>query len=380
MESAVVARQKLDRLAGARSPRGVFLTVTLSTSRLDDWRQFAPTFLNSEFNRVLKELQPDKDAKRSLERDLERVSDIIKHDVASQTQGLALFADGGSELFERIELPLPLLNRVVIEPSPHVRPLVHALALMEPFVVARVSRDESSLYVVDEWGVAWEEELTGPWLKTSDRETGEVAIRRYFAAARQDSLVEQHFKEVGTSLGKLVDVSGTRRVVLCAQHDIASNFRSTLPQATAARIVAQIPFDGAATATQMLAPARTAFQEARHRELEDLALRIKDNVGSAGRGAAGFDDVLGALQRGQVQTILADRNYRPEGWRCGDCDWVSLAPSESCPVCGGGTSKVADAVAELIRLAVLQSAQIEVGEEISALDEMGGVAALLRYA
>ena len=227
--------------------RGLFLTVTLSTSRLDDWRQFAPTFLNSEFNRVLKELQPDKDAKRSLERDLERVSDIIKHDVASQTQGLALFADGGPELFERIELPLPLLNRVVIEPSPHVRPLVHALALMEPFVLARVSRDESSLYVVDEWGLAREQELTGPWLKWSDQETGELAVRRYFAAARQDALVEQHFKEVGTSLGKLLDVSGTRRVVLCAQHDIASNFRHTLPQATAAHIVAQIPFDAVAT-------------------------------------------------------------------------------------------------------------------------------------
>ena len=183
----------------------------------------------------------------------------------------------------------------------------------------------------------------------------------------------------GTSLGKLLDVSDTGRVVLCAQHDIASNFRRTLLQATAARIVAQIPFDGAATATQMLAAARAAFREARHRELEELAIHIKDNVGSAGRGAAGFDDVLGALQRGQVQTVLL---IATTGRRDGVAATATgrLAPSESCPVCGGGTSKVADAVAELIRLAVLQSAHMEVGEEISALDEMGGVAALLRYA
>ncbi len=241
MEGAAAVRQKLERLAGARSPRGVFLTVTLSTSRLDDWRQFAPTFLNSEFSRLLKELQPEKSLKHSLERDLEWIVDIIKHDVASPTQGLALFADGGPELFERIELPLPLLNRVVIEPSPHVRPVVHALALMEPFAIARVSRDESSLFVVDEWGVSSERDLTGPWLKTSDRETGERSIRRYFAAARQDSLVDQHFKEVGASLGTLLEVSGAGRVILCAQHDIASNFRHTLPQATATRIVAEIP-------------------------------------------------------------------------------------------------------------------------------------------
>jgi peptide subunit release factor 1 (eRF1) len=144
--------------------------------------------------------------------------------------------------------------------------------------------------------------------------------------------------------------------------------------------VATIPFDAVASVGHMLVPARAAFTEARHRELEELALRIKDNVGSAGRGAAGFDDVLGALQQGKVQIILADRNYRPEGWRCGDCAWVSLSPADSCPVCGGATVKVQDAVAELIRMAVQQNTQLEVGEEIPALSDMGGVAALLRYA
>lgn len=380
IDDAAVARQKLEKLAGARSSRGLFLTVTLSTSRLDDWRQVAPTLVNSEFRRLIRELEPEKDVRHSLERDLERVYDIMKHDVDPQTQGLALFADGGRDLYERIELPLPLINRVVIEPAPHVRPLVHALSLLEPFVVARVSRDESSLYVVDEWGLAREKDLTGPWLKTSDRETGELSIRRYFAAARQDTLVDQHFKEVGASLGDLLEASGTRRVVVCAQHDIASNFRRTLPQATAATVVAEIPFDAAATPGQMLAPARAAMREARRLELEALALRIKDNIGSAGRGAGGFDDVFAALQRGQVQTLVVDRNHRPPGWSCGDCDWISLAPEESCPLCGGATIKVEDVVGELVRRAVVQNAQVEVVEDIPLLEEMGGVVALLRYA
>ncbi len=380
METASEARQKLESLAAAQSARGVFLTVTLSTSRLDDWRQFAPTFINSESNRLLKDLDLAKEVKRSLEDDLQMFHDIVQHDVTSATQGLALFADGGPRLFERVELPLPLLNRVVIEPSPHVRPLVHALSLMEPFIVAKVTRDESSLYVVDEWGVAREDDMTGPWLRTSDRETGELSVKRYFAAARQDSLVEQHFKEVGASLAKLIDATGASRVVLCALHDIAVNFKRGLPQATAARVVGEIAFDPAITVGQMLAPARVAVQEARTRELDELAERIKDNVGSAGRGAAGFDDVLGALTRGQVQTLLVDRAYRSAGWRCADCSWVGLTPAESCPLCGGKTLPLDDAVGELIRLAVLQNAQIEVGEGLSALADMGGVAALLRYA
>jgi len=379
IDTAAAAREKLKELAGAKASRGVFLTVTLSTSRLDDWRQFAPTFLHSEFSRMTKERGIPKEEKRTLQNDLERVLDVLQYDVTAKTQGLAVFADGGADLYERIELPFRLVNRLVIEPSPYVRPVAHALSLLEPFVVARVSRDESSLYLVDEWGAAKEDDHAGPWLRSSDRETGEVSIKEYYAAARQDALVDLHFKEVGASLAKLLDTAGVRRVAMCAQHDIANAFRRTLPAAVAARIVAEIPFDAAATTGQMLVSARQAIEAARHEEMVELAARIREGLGGKGRGVAGFDDVLGALGRHQVQTLLVDRNYRAPGWRCLDCNWVGLTAAERCPVCGGATIPVADAVGEVVRLAILQNGQVEVGEDIAGLDELGGVAGVLRY-
>lgn len=380
IESASVAKEKLKRLAGARASREVFLTVTLSTSRLDDWRQFAPTFLNSEFNRITKGHATSKEGKRLLESDLEYVLDVLKYDVTSTTQGLALFVDGGAHYYERIELPFRLVNRLVIEPSPYVRPVAHALSLLEPFVVARVSRDESSLYLMDEWGVAKEDDLTGPWLRSSDRESGEVSIKEYYAAARQGALVDLHYKEVGSALAKLLESSGVSRVALCAQHDIASAFRRTLPAAVSAKIVAEIPFDAAATIGQMLVSAREAVEKARHEEMVDLAARIKEGLGGGGRGVSGFDDVLGALGRHQVQTLLVDRDYRAPGWSCLECTWVGLTEAKRCPVCGGGTVPVADAVGEIVRLAILQNGQVEVGENIPVLEELGGVAGVLRYA
>jgi len=379
IESAAVAREKLKMLAGARGSRGMFVTVTLSTSRLDDWRQFAPTFVNSEFHRLTKERGTPKEEKRLLQEDLAYVLDVLKYDVTRKTQGLAVFADGGAQFHERIELPLRLVNRLVIEPSPYVRPVVHALSLLEPFVVARVSRDESSLYLVDEWVLAKEDDLTGPWLRSSDRETGEVSIKEYYAAARQDALVDLHFKEVGASLAKLLETSEVRRVALCAQHDIASGFRRTLPVAVASRIVAEIPLDANATTGQMLVSAREAVEQARHEEMTELAARIKEGLGSGGRGVSGFDDVLAALGRHQVQTMLVDRDYQVPGWRCVECSWVGLTAAERCPVCGGATVPVADAVGEVVRLAVLQNGRVEVGEGIPVLTELGGVAGVLRY-
>jgi peptide chain release factor subunit 1 len=130
----------------------------------------------------------------------------------------------------------------------------------------------------------------------------------------------------------------------------------------------------------MLVSARAAANEARQRELTILTARIREGLGSGGRGAAGFDEVFGGLTRGQIQTMVVDRNYRPPGWSCPDCDWVGLDRVHQCPTCGGGPVPVADAVGELVRMAILQSSEVKVAENIPVLDEMGGVAAQLRFA
>jgi len=380
IDSVAAAGEKLRALAGARSPADAFLSVTLSTSRLDDWRQFAPAFLRTEFNRVTRDQGTPKDKKRVLQSCLDYVLDVLKYEVTPTTQGLAVFADAGTDFRERIELPLRLVNRLVVEPFPHIRPVAHALALLEPFVIARVSRDESSLYLVDEWGVASAGDLAGPWLRSSYRETGEVSIKEYYAAARQDTLVELHFKEVAASLGKLLETSGTRRVVLSAQHDIAVGFRRALTGAVASKVVAQIPWDAAASIAQMAVSAREAQGRARHQEMTALAARVKEGLNPGGHGVCGFDDVFAALGRRQVQILLVDRNYRVAGHQCTTCGWVGLTAVDVCPACAGAIVPLADAVGELVRLAILQGGQVEVGEDIPVLDELGGVAGLLRYA
>jgi hypothetical protein len=372
IDSVAEAGRKMKVLAGTKAYGDAFLTVTLSTSMLDGWRLSVPSFLHSEFNRLIQGNGTSKEQKRLLQSDLDYVLDIVAYEVTPRTQGLAVFVDGKRDFSERIELPFRLLNRLIVEPYPYVRPIAHALSLLEPFVLARVSRDESSLYLVDE--------LTGPWLKTSDPDTGEVSIKEYFAAARQEELVEHHFKQVGVSLAKLLETSGTRRVALCAQHDIAAAFRRALPQAAAAHIVAEIPWDAAASIGQMVVGARRAVADARHGEMEVLAARIKEGLGHGGHGASGFDDVMAAVGRHQLQTLLVDRNFRDPGWRCAACGWASLTEAQACPLCGGKPEPVADAVGEIVRQAIVQNVQVEVGEGIPVLDELGGVGGLLRYA
>jgi len=110
IDSVAGAKEKLKALAGAEASAGLFLSATLSTSRLDDWRQVAPAFLRSEFNGLTKEGGPLRDKKRLLQSDLDYVLDVLNYDVTPRTQGLAVFVDGAGGFHERIELPLRLVN------------------------------------------------------------------------------------------------------------------------------------------------------------------------------------------------------------------------------------------------------------------------------
>ena len=376
----MIHRDDLRSLASNRNQDGVFVSAFFSTSRLDDWRQTAPTFLNSESTTALRERDLSKDARKRAADDVARIQEVLRYDIGASTEGLAVFADAESGLFERFELPFRLSNRLVFEPDAYLRPLVHALSLLEPFVLVRVSRDEGTVFSIDDWRLTKAEGHSGPYLKSTDRETGDVPIKEYYAAARQDSLVDQHFKELAAALDRVVDDLGAAHVILAGQHDIVSHFRKALSARAASRVVAETALDHAASTPQLIAAARETFAGARSAAMEDLAARISEGMGAGGRGVGGFDDTMAALRRGQVRTLLLDRAYRPPGWSCAACDHVMLSPSPECPVCGGAMIPLADGVGAAVRLAVLNGVYIEVAEGVPTLEAMGGIGGLLRYA
>jgi len=368
-------------LAGAKSAAdGVFVSAFLSTSNLDHWRQTAPTFLHSSLAALLQARSSGKDERRLLEDDFKRLQEVLQYDVDPHVQGLALFVDGRGGVFERIELPVRLVDQVVVERSPYVRPLVDAFTQLDPFVVVRVSRDDSSIYLVDHWRLTREEDLYGPYLKSSNRATGDVPVKEYYAAARQESLVEQHYKEVAAALDRVVDETGVRWVIVCGQHDIAANFRKHMSQKVAALVVGEFPWDAAQTVNQLLAKAREVLEEGRKRRNDALTLQIQEGLGNGGHGVAGFDELMVAVHRGQVRTLLVDRDYRAAGWRCAACDYAGISPIETCPMCGGATVPVDDAIGEAVRIAILHGSFVELAEPTAALTQMGRIGGLLRYA
>jgi len=375
----VIDRDILKQLVGREASDGLVLSAFLSISSLDDWRQTVPTFLNSEFRRMVREGSFERGQVRALEESLQKVTSLLQYETDLRAEGLAVFVDMGSDLLESWELPLRMTNRLIAEPVPYIRPLIHTLSLLEPFVVARVSRDESALFVVDEWRVSQGEEIIGPYLKSTNRETGDVPVKEYYAAARQESLVDQHFKDVALALEKLLKKTGISRVVLAGQHEIANSFRRALSPYVGSRVAGEVSWSPSLSTAQLAVSAREALTQTRRREKEEWAQRIAEARGAKGMAAVGLDEVIGALHRGQVRMLLVDRAYRPGGWRCPGCGYAGVSSTEVCPVCGSAVTVSGDVVGEAIRIAIVQGTFVEVTEDIPMLSELGSIAGLLRY-
>lgn len=375
----MIDRDILKQLVGREASDGLVLSAFLSISSLDDWRQTVPTFLNSEFRRMVREGSFERGQVRALEESLQKVTSLLQYETDLRAEGLAVFVDMGSDLLESWELPLRMTNRLIAEPVPYIRPLIHTLSLLEPFVVARVSRDESALFVVDEWRVSQGEEIIGPYLKSTNRETGDVPVKEYYAAARQESLVDQHFKDVALALEKLLKKTGISRVVLAGQHEIANSFRRALSPYVGSRVAGEVSWSPSLSTAQLAVSAREALTQTRRREKEEWAQRIAEARGAKGMAAVGLDEVIGALHRGQVRMLLVDRAYRPGGWRCPGCGYAGVSSTEVCPVCGSAVTVSGDVVGEAIRIAIVQGTFVEVAEDIPMLSELGSIAGLLRY-
>jgi peptide subunit release factor 1 (eRF1) len=377
----IVDRDKLRQLAGAKSSdNGLFVSAFLSTSPVDNWRERLPTFLNSALTEYERSASLGKEERKLLEQDFARIEELLRYEVTPDTGGLAIFADGGGKVFERLEMPVRVSDRIEVDKAPYLRPLLCALSLLEPFLLVRVSKDDSSIFVVDAGRVAREDDFAGPYLKSSDRETGDLSIKEYYAAARQETLIEQHYKEVAAAVDRMLQEAPIRRLVLCGQHDIVNNFRRALSQPASERVTGEFPWDAAASARQLVAQAREVIKAGRLKEWEAKAKVIKESLGKDGLGVSGFEDTIHALHRGQVRELLIDSEYRPAGWRCLECNYAGIAAVESCPMCGGRTMPVADAAGEAMRLAVLMGSWVEMSEGSATLADLGGIGGLLRYA
>jgi peptide chain release factor subunit 1 len=370
-----ITQDRLRSLAELHPERGLVLSVFLNL----DPAQFATaaarsTAITSVMTAAAHKVEDAKDLSHdervALREDVERVRDALNaSDVAANgTRAVAVYANGPSGLLEVVPLRMPVESRVVLDRTPCVEPLVQQ-GTAERWMVLLCNRRVARFFMGD--GAQFEETERLEDLVYSQHKQGGWSQARYQRGIEKEK--EDHLGNTADLAFKAYKREGVDRLLIGAPEELVGELEESLHPYLRERIVGRLGLDVEnSTLDDVRKAARQAVEDHVVRCEREALDRLAAGVGRGGRGAAGLDEVLSALNEARVDTLLVADGFRAPGRVDRDTGMLHAdGASEGEPV---------DNVVEpAIEKAIEQSARTIVVRHHDDLGPLGGIGAVLRY-
>jgi peptide subunit release factor 1 (eRF1) len=285
----------------------------------------------------------------------------------------AIFASWAADFLEVVDLPIEVSDLVRVDSSPYIRPLAELSDEYEDFAVVVVDTRAAQIYRVS----ATEADAT-------DRIRGDVKNRvkkggwsqqRY--ARRSEKELEGFATEVAGSLEELYLENPFERLVLLGSDEGLRALESALSTPMRQRLAGDRSVN--IHSDETLDTAFEVYFEEEAASEEKLWEQIREAYLSGGLAVTGATRVLEAAKQGRVEVMLVARDAVITGSRCRTCEHLAHGEPMTCYSCGAGDLFPVDLINELVELLAQTSAEANFTDSFKALEEVGHVAALLRY-
>ncbi|MFH1034696.1 MAG: hypothetical protein V1806_09355 [Pseudomonadota bacterium] len=320
------------------------------------------------------------EAWKSLAPDLDKVERFVEELPTGPHRGLALFSCSSRDFFEAFTLPVSVPDLLEVGTSPYLRPLSalagdHCRALIVLLDRRKARFFEGFLGMVQELPDLETQNDAQPQERDGDQgRAGDSRLSR-----RADEALGHYYKEVVQRLREEFSARKCQQLVVGGSRVRVESFLPSLHPYLAQNLAGTITCDINAGVSQVAEEVAKAQALASRQRQERVLANLADNLGPGGQAATGLNQVLAALHDGQVHTLLMRRGFTQEGWSCPACGRLR-AEAGDCPLCGAVMTRADDVVNLALARALDSGAALEQVEGASALDHMGCVAALLRYA
>lgn len=356
----------LRALAALRAPERAFLSVYLATP--DDVR-----LLDHRFD-TLRALLADEEVEREhFEENLKLLRPLL--DGRFEGQSRALFVCWALEYAQAVDLPVAVETVVRVEAAPYLRPLAELEDEYEDFAVVMADNTSAEVYFVS--GAEMEEARRVRGDVKNRVKKGGWSQKRY--ARRREKELHAYAAEVAAALEALHDASPFERLVLLGSDEALQAIEAALSAPMQERLVARAPVDLGEDAEALREATFDAYFEGERASEENLWTRIKEAYFAGGLAVAGPTHVTKAALEGRVEVMLVARDAKIAGTRCRACEHLAHGTPATCYRCGSSDLFQVDLVNDLVEQLALTSAEADFVDPFEALEEVGRVAALLRY-
>ena len=318
------------------------------------------------------------DERKALRADIERTEEFLGGFSPKGAHGLVVYACGPADLFEVIRLPRPVETRAVVDDSPYIEPLAELIGLGQ-WLVLLVNRQVGRMLLgdrdsLDEVAVI-EDDVHG------QHQQGGWSQARYQRSVDED--VQDHLRGVAEAAFVRFKRAPYDHVLLGGPTETVTEFESKLHPYLHERVRGRIEIDVENTSPDDVRELAAAKIDEYERTRVRAALdQLQEGVARGGRGAAGLDDVLAALNERRVETVLLAQGFDAAGCTCPQCGWVGAVEGGNCPADGTELDCRDNVIESALELALQQSADVLVVRDEGLLLELqshGDVGAVLRF-
>lgn len=319
----------------------------------------------------------------NLPQDTAAVERYMEHEYAWTGRGVAIFSCAPLGYLKVFPLALPVRDLVLVSDRPAVKPLAGLFENYSGYGVVLIDKQGARLFSFNLGELSEQEGFLGEEVKHTKLggassfpgRRGGIAGRTRYA----DELVERNMKEAAAFAARFFENQHIRRILIGGSEDNVSQFRSYLPKAWQSLIVGTFRMGMTATHAEVLAEALRLGEEAeRQREnhlVEETITAAKKEAGAV----IGLPASLEAVNEKRVQLLLVSDGYHQTGYQCTDCGRLTVYAERECSACQGKMAAIEDVIEAAVNSVLRLGGEVEVVHQNDALDDIGRMAARLRY-
>jgi peptide subunit release factor 1 (eRF1) len=319
----------------------------------------------------------DHDAQMSVRGDLTRIREAVATD-EFDSRGVAFFSCSGADLFEEVTLPRPIHDRVMVDETPWVRPMLAVLDEYHRCGVVVVDTRSAQVWELYQDELREEERVRDKNLRKDNLAGGWQGYREWPVRNRAAELSLRHFRHVADVLANL-DRSRRYDVIVVGGHEPEIPlFLDRLPRHLREKVIGTFDVDPNTADRGVIREQAGRLLEEYERDQERRQVADVFERAAEGRPAAiGLRDTLWAGSMSAIHHLLVEENAIEPGTVCGNCGWLGLG-GEGCPVCGSALRHTPDVIDELVQAVIDESGTVEHVQADTRLREHV-VAAVLRF-
>lgn len=332
-----------------------------------------------QLSRKVKTYPSGSEERKSMEADQERILELLdpKSSDRPVAASLAIFACHGAGLFEVVELGAELQqSKLVVAAKPDLFQLAWMQDRYARYAVVLADSQGARLFVFGLGAVVQEDEVDGESVRR--QKNGGWSQSRY--QRRRENAIDENIQETVKSLEAVVQDEAVESIILAGDDVMTARFREAMPQHLAELVEDEsVRLDQNSPLHEVLEETLELYRRADVVEDADRASELIHEFRADGLACVGMGDTLDAVLEGRAEEVLmqgpAPKIKVDSISQVGKSTLAAQSSGD-----GNDTRELGRKVADmLITHAEKTGAEVRFLEKETALSELGGVGAFLRY-